>query len=602
MALLENKWIAIVLIIVLAFAIYGPTIGYDFVLDDKIVLTENEYTKQGLKGIPKLFSADSFTGYFGEQKDLLPGARYRPLSLVTFALETELFGVNSKIHHLGNILLYIICCVSIYFAMLSIFRNQFSATLPFIALGTAILFLVHPIHVEAVANIKGRDEIMALLLSILSLKWAHDYFKSGKWTFLIGIGVAFILALFSKENALTFLGVIPFSLFLYSKANRSKWMWIGISLLLPMILYFLIRYNAVGYILNTVEATNLMNNPFINMSDGQRYATVFHTLLLYLKLGFFPHPLTHDYYPFHIPTKNWSDITPIISLLVYSVMGVFSFLLYRKKKIVAWSFFFFIATISIISNLVVNVGTFMNERFLFMPSLGLIVFLVFLIDTLKTSSRPLIRYAGIALFAIIFIAYTAKSIIRVPDWKNTLTLNQSAIKVSKNSARANLFMGTAYFTEYQQSQNESEKTNLLGLAEQYVGRSFELYPKYGNANHMVAGIAAEKYRADRDLNKLLLTFSQVVKQRPDTPFLHTYFEYLNGAAANSQLVNFYYDMGYNELFRRQNKADWAAKYLQYAYQLNGNSRNINMALSEVYQSLNRPQEAQFYMNKASSAQ
>ena len=57
------------------------SITYDFVLDDQIVITSNDFTKKGVKGIADIFANDSFTGYFGEQKDLVAGSRYRPLSI-----------------------------------------------------------------------------------------------------------------------------------------------------------------------------------------------------------------------------------------------------------------------------------------------------------------------------------------------------------------------------------------------------------------------------------------------------------------------------------------------------------------------------------------
>ena len=111
MDFLKNKWVALFASLAVVILIYGRTFTFDYVLDDKIVFTENSLVKKGWSGIPKLLTTESFSGYFGEQKDILPGARYRPLSLVTFAIEFAFFGQNSGISHMLNALLYLICAL-----------------------------------------------------------------------------------------------------------------------------------------------------------------------------------------------------------------------------------------------------------------------------------------------------------------------------------------------------------------------------------------------------------------------------------------------------------------------------------------------------------
>src|SRR6185436_11485805 len=72
----------------LAIPLYGNTLGNRYALDDGLFITNNAYTKSGIRGIPNIFTHDSFQGYFGdEKKNLISGGRYRPLSIATFALE-----------------------------------------------------------------------------------------------------------------------------------------------------------------------------------------------------------------------------------------------------------------------------------------------------------------------------------------------------------------------------------------------------------------------------------------------------------------------------------------------------------------------------------
>ena len=88
------------------FLIYYKSFSFRYVLDDSVVITVNLFTKQGIKGIGKKNSTESFTGYFGEQKDLVQGARNRPLPIASFAVEYEIFGENPHLSHFINILLY----------------------------------------------------------------------------------------------------------------------------------------------------------------------------------------------------------------------------------------------------------------------------------------------------------------------------------------------------------------------------------------------------------------------------------------------------------------------------------------------------------------
>ena len=113
-----------------------------------------------------------------------------------------------------------------------------------------------------------------------------------------------------------------------------------------------------------------MNDPFLEMNGMEKLATIIYTLGEYLRLLIFPHPLTHDYYPYHIPIMNFGKPGTLISLALYLGLAYAFFKLWKSKSIYAWSIGFFIATLSIVSNLVFPVGSFMNERFIFIPSIA----------------------------------------------------------------------------------------------------------------------------------------------------------------------------------------------------------------------------------------
>ena len=79
----KKKWGLFFLFALISLVLYHKTFNYGFVLDDKIVYSENKFVEKGMNGIVQLLSTDSFQGYFGEQKNLVQGARYRPCLLYT---------------------------------------------------------------------------------------------------------------------------------------------------------------------------------------------------------------------------------------------------------------------------------------------------------------------------------------------------------------------------------------------------------------------------------------------------------------------------------------------------------------------------------------
>ena len=103
-----KHWKEVLLMTIPVVLLYMVTLNFEYVLDDQIVLTKNNYVNKGFGGIWDILSTETFMGYFGEQKNLVVGARYRPLSLVTFAIENQFVGQNSAVSHGLNILFYIL--------------------------------------------------------------------------------------------------------------------------------------------------------------------------------------------------------------------------------------------------------------------------------------------------------------------------------------------------------------------------------------------------------------------------------------------------------------------------------------------------------------
>lgn len=585
----------------LAVGLYAMSIPYEFVLDDQIVVTDNAFTKKGINGIGDIFGNDSFTGYFGEQKDLVAGARYRPLSIAMFAVIYEVTELDPRAYHLVNILLYGLLSLLV-FRVVSLFftskpRIHWLVGVPFVC---ALLFTIHPVHTEAVANVKGADEILAMMASLLALYAVLRFAIKGSIPWLISSAVLFFIGLMAKENTITFLAVIPAALYFFTKTNLKK----GAIAMLPIILataaYLIVRIDVIGFLFSENTSNDLLNNPFVEMTMSEKYATITYTLGLYLKLLFFPHPLTHDYYPYHIEIMNWLKPGVIASVGVFLLMITAAIAGLKKKWVLSFCVIFFFATISIISNIFFPVGTFMNERFIFMPSLAFCIGFAYYLDQahLKFSWA---KWLAPAILGIYIIGFVYKTVERIPVWENAMSLNTAGVAVSQNSARANCFMGTALYKSGQDISDRTERLANMELAESYIDKSLSIHPSYLSANQMKSGVLAEHYRYDSDISKLLSGFEHILEVKPNVAYIPRYCEYLNGRNRNqSELLAFYYRVSYEIMALRHRRFDYAQKFVNYGLSVDPNDAQINFAAGQIQKTLGNAEQAATYLNKAYS--
>lgn len=502
-----------IILAVVSISLYINTLWNDYALDDSMVLIRNSFTQEGVSGIGDIFKYDTFTGFWVfndstrtveqivKEKKLLAGGRYRPLSLATFALEIELFGKDfydengvyvgqgcPVVNHANNALYYALTVVLLYIILVRLFPRKDKSwwfSIPFLA---ALLFAFHPIHTEVVANVKGRDEILTLLGSLAALWCSIKYIDSKKSYYLVLSGIALLLGLFSKENAITFLAIIPITLYYFTNA---KWKEIGkvmVPLAVASVVFLAIRGMVLGWEHN--EATKeLMNDPFIYMNASERYGTIFVTLLMYIKLLFIPHPLTYDYYPWQIPKTELSDGLALLSLAIYLALGIYAvYGMIKKKDVASYSILFFLIPLTPVCNIFFAVGTLMNERFIFISSIGFCLLVAWLFaevlpKLLKNTSAA--KNITAVLGIILLCLFSLKIVTRNTDWKNDTVLFTTDVEVSSMSAKGNCAAGGRTL---EQAQSEEVKENkelhdaLCNKAIGYLKKSNEIYASDGSKN------------------------------------------------------------------------------------------------------------------------
>lgn len=571
-----EHWMPALLLMAMAYALYYIGLKYGYVLDDEMVYWKNEYVQKGLAGLKQIFSTDSFMGYFKEQKFLLEGGRYRPMSLATFAMEVEFFGPNKPAAgHFFNVLFYGLTGVLMYRVLLGLFPvregGRWYFSLPFIA---SAFYILHPLHVECVANIKGRDEILAMLGGLGALWAMLKYFDTKGWWWLLISAVSLLFGVFSKENTLTFLLVIPLTVWFFTNVSAKRAFMAALPLVAAAAVFLWARYSALGYMLDSGQTatSDLMNNPFLGMSSSERMATIFLTLGWYLKLLFVPHPLTIDYYPYHVPKVGWSDWRAMLGLALHVGMALWAVFNLKKRNLLAYAILFYLITLSIVSNLFVSVGTFMNERFLYMPSLAFCLvagwfFTQKLPQMLK--EKPGAAYPlGMMLCATIAGLFAYRVVTRIPDWQSGLALNRAAVKVSDGSARSHCFYATGLYQEkYVGEKNLAERKRLVDEMEFHLKRALEINPNYGAALIMTFNVAAARFEIDHQLDKFFHVAEGVMEKIPYNSTFRTnlaaYLKYLDGSNADKYMA-FCYRIGYEFFWKQKNDPTAALFFLEFA--------------------------------------
>ncbi|HNW60181.1 MAG TPA: tetratricopeptide repeat protein [bacterium] len=545
-------WLALAL---LAFMLYANTLGHDFVLDDRMVITENSFTRAGLSSIPDLLSHDSLRGYLQEDTRYLTGGRYRPLSLILFAILYEFFGAQPALFHLVTVMLYAIACLLLYAVLRRMVGppegQPWYLTLPFV---TVLLFAVHPVHTEVVANIKSCDEILALLGGLAAWYAALRYGDTPHPRWLALSGAALFLGLLSKESAIAFVAIIPLSLWM-TRLPRRQVNRVMASLALAAVLFLALRYAVLGFA--SPQTLELLNNPFLEATAAQKWATITLTLGIYLRLLVFPHPLTYDYYPYHIALTGWSDWHVLASLLLYAGLFLFALLFLRKRNLAAFGVSFYLLALALVSNLLFPVGTFMAERFLFTPSIG---FCLVLAVTGAALQRKMAHAAIAVAVLLIAMLFAAQTIARNPVWKDNYTLTTTDVRISAHSASANASAADWLIVRQAATPDPRLKKALIDSAFVYLHRAIRIHPRYGRA---LAMLADNSNKLRNDIDSSLYYYRRLYEINPRWPNVAYNLGTLRLDHRPAEIDSAIYWLNKATLLFPQNAGAW--KNLGYAY-------------------------------------
>jgi protein O-mannosyl-transferase len=415
------SWLLPLTLCLLAIVPHLEALRNQFVYDDRGVITAN-------RAVTRFDLSAIWGGAYWP--DIPNSGLYRPVVSTTYALNWALAPDRPAPFIATNILLHALTTLLAFWVVLRLFPQRRG-----LAAAAAALFAVHPIHVEAVAGIVGRAEIMASLLTLLAYGAWLDAEKSHSAGRRVLPALFWFLAILSKESAVA----LPALLLAHrlgwiaapSPSGRLK----GTDLAWPAALAaaLLLRWNALGSLVGPVAGA--IENPLAHIDPLRRALGACGVLAQQVPQILLLSPFSCDYsYAAVSPGTRLYSLGGL--LLAALAIGVLLALFRGKRSPEGWGFLFFLAFWFITSNLIVPIGTGRGDRLLYLPILG-VFFLIAAGVSRLGSGNARAKWAPF-LIALLVARCGIATAVRVRDWHDDVRLWTSAVRVVPTSVKARM--------------------------------------------------------------------------------------------------------------------------------------------------------------------
>jgi tetratricopeptide (TPR) repeat protein len=453
------------LIIILGFAVYANSLSAKFIWDDECLVEDNPCIKS-LSEIPKVFTQDT-----GASSGISYHS-YRPLQIITYAIDYSFWLLNPSGYHFTNIFLHILVSLCVLWLINILFKDS---AISFLA---AAFFLVHPVHTQAVSYISGRADSLALLFMLLSLIFYIKVCQAGSAGFFSLALFSFALALLSRENSL----ILPVLLLLYHLTFRQKLKFrVILAFVIVALTYILLRLVALRHLL-------AISPPPLS----QRIPGFFVAVANYLWLLLLPVNLHIEYGQ---RLFRFSDPLAITGMLSTLLLLAIAFRKINSNKLVFFCIAWFFLALLPQSN-IYPLNAYMAEHWLYAPSLGFCLILAYGL-VYFSRQRNIKIFIPAAVFILVFYAYfTARQNF---FWQDPLIFFQRNLKYSPDSSLINNNLGKIYYS--------------LGREKEAIAlfrRAIEIYPGNINAYNNLASVY---YNAGRKEEAIAL-FKKAIEINP----------------------------------------------------------------------------------------
>jgi len=421
-------WLVMALV---AGAVHWTALDGAFVFDDTIAAAENPVATAW----PPDWEGIGTTNYWGNRPGYEKNAIFRPLVTLSFSINRHFLGEDAGAYRAGNLLLHVGVTLLVGLLCLLLTRSSITAFL------AGLLFAVHPVHSDAVASIANRTELLCALtyLGALILYLRGKSCALGtRWRWFAGSLFVFALALCSKENAVTFPGVIllceGWAAWQQKEEGQPllrdvRWGYLGCAIVL-----------VVGYLAWRMAilpepfggATPPQDNPIVDAGILGRIMTPFKQFAVALEVLLVPIRLTADYTVNALPVVTtlldpaaWTGLTAFVLLSVFSIRG------WKSGSMVAFGVLFFGVTYVLVSNTLILSTILFAERLLYLPSVGFCLAMAVWLTPWLTGSRGKIAWV---LFGTVVLLLGMRSLARDTDWSSEKDLMESSLDARPNSA------------------------------------------------------------------------------------------------------------------------------------------------------------------------
>ena len=478
----------------------------DFVYDDLPIVRDNPRT-HSLTNLSDIWLSDWWQPQSEEQQvtSRFRDRLYRPLTLHTFALNHALGGLAPIGYHAGNIALHALVCLLVWCFVQRLLADVAVSNI------TALVFAVHPIHCEAVANVVGRAEVLAALFLLSGLLVLLPTSRVPGWKRACGAAVLFLAGLACKETAVCYVPVALVGLHTLAKRPGHGivrwWGMHAVILLAPLALYLPLRYVALDHHLLRDMPPQVLMNAQVWADLPHRWLHAFTIVGHYTRLVIAPAKLSANYGLAVIDPDGgpdaltWLGIATVIVTLVALVGYTRSSILWRRLAALT---VMSIASYALISNTLLLIGVTLGERLLYWPSVPILTAIVAaVVHAYRYAAAPgrsspgtprLLRVCGVLLL----VGLGLRSVVRNADWQSNWTLFKQDVQTYPQSAELNESWANELMLSLRDPERPDDVEQVLRLADRHLEAALRIHPQFHRAMQLrgrVLGLLGERERA-----------------------------------------------------------------------------------------------------------
>lgn len=411
-------------IIVLCGALaYANCLQNEFVWDDEFLIQKNRFITDW-SHLPDLLTSNSTAG-MGNKDNF-----YRPTQGLLYLILYSVNGLDPMVFHIGNILLHIINALLIY---LLLFRLGFNWGTFFT---TALLWVVHPVHTEAITYISGSADPLSFMFALGSLILFPFKDRLISIPTLLLSLLLFALALVSKESLVMLPALLTITLFCIHTTKRmpAKLLWTTPYWLVTVV-YFIARKTVLNFdqTFSMYKTTNVYTENVL-----YRIYTYAATLPEYVEMFFLP---TNLHMERHFPVFVDGTAIPVLIGLAITLATLIACLFDKKKQYLFCWLWFFTAFIPMMG-ILIPVNSFVLEHWLYIPSLGVFLAISLLLEKFKkTKAMPAV------VLTVLVITSITLTLNRNRDWENPISFYSNILHYNDGTARVHNNIAMAYSSE-----------------------------------------------------------------------------------------------------------------------------------------------------------